>query len=178
MIITTANISTSFHGSHCNFLTSLHGRPQIFKQFFTAVIWNVLTIRENRIIWRSKYCQSDLRRERRRVGCLVSCSALQCVAAHSSRCITSHVRRNVCCSALQCIVVGVAFVSQRVLHLFRSDYVFMFDVCARALHLTSSVMSCMCVACVLHMCYMYVARVLHVRCSDYVLMFDVKAKHH
>ena len=34
-IITTAKITTNFHGSPCEFQTNLHGSPQNFKEIFT-----------------------------------------------------------------------------------------------------------------------------------------------
>ena len=49
-IITTAEISTSFHGSPGDFQTSFHGIAQDFKQVFTGANGSPLIIRENCII--------------------------------------------------------------------------------------------------------------------------------
>jgi len=100
MIITTANISTSFHGSHCNFLTSLHGRPQIFKQVFTGVIRNLLTIRENRII-------VDLNIVRlissvSGVGSGASCAAVRCSVLQRIVVCVSHLTSGATCVAVRC----------------------------------------------------------------------------
>jgi len=73
-IITTAKISNKFHWvcvcvalfcSPCNFQTSFHGIPQIFKSLReqTGVPVSQKSGQENYPIWRSKYFKSDLLRE-------------------------------------------------------------------------------------------------------------------